>query len=224
MSHILLDLDGTLHDPGRGIIGSIRIALSRLDLPAPPPEDLGWTIGPPLRQSFPRLGVPADRIDFALAAYREHYRDGAMFDADVYAGIPEALDSLADLGHRLIVATSKPHVFARPILEHFGLADRFLAIHGAELDGRNDDKGELIADIVRRHGLRMPDAIMVGDRHFDVRGAAKNGIACLGVLWGYGAAAELTGAGAVALVSNPHDLPGSVSRALAGLGAPRRPA
>jgi phosphoglycolate phosphatase len=209
-NHALIDLDGTLTDPAPGIIGSVRHALGRLGLPVPPVADLGWVIGPPLRQTFPRLGVPPERVEEALGHYRQEYGNGAMFDAMVYPGMPEALAALTGAGIRLVVATSKPHVYARPILAHFGLIDHFAAIYGAELDGRNDDKGDLIAAIIAGEGIEPRRAAMVGDRLFDIRAARRHGIAAVGVLWGYGGRAELTEAGADVICASPSELPATV--------------
>ena len=130
-------------------------------------------------------------------------------------GIPAALETMRGKGNRLFVATSKPHVFARPILEHFGLADRFHAIHGSELDGRNDDKADLIAMICREHAIDPTKAVMIGDRKFDVAGAMANQLPCVGVLWGYGTREELVGAGAATVVETPRALASAVERVLA---------
>ena len=99
-----------------------------------------------------------------------------MYNAIVCDGVPEALDTLSAAGHRLFVATSKPHYYARPILERFDLARRFAAIHGPELDGTNDHKADLIAHIIEREGARPETAVMIGDRQFDVIAAARHGI------------------------------------------------
>lgn len=206
ITHALLDLDGTLTDPKPGIVGSFQYALRELGLTVPAVDDLVWVIGPPLRQSFPQLGVVEARLADALALYRQHYLAGAMFDAPVYAGIPEVLRSLGDSGMTLIVATSKPHVMARPILSHFGLDVHFHAIHGAELDGRNDDKGDLLAHIMAEEGVDPARAVMIGDRKFDILAARRHGIANIGALWGYGGAAELTEAGADRLCDGPDGL------------------
>jgi phosphoglycolate phosphatase len=204
---VLIDLDGTLTDPKSGIIGSVQYALGQLGMPVPEQGELHWTIGPPLRESFPKLGVPPDQVETALGHYRERYRASGMYDATVYDGVPEALEALVTAGCRLILATSKPHPFAKPILRHFDLAHRFAAIHGAELDGRRDDKADLIAHIIETEKVDPERAVMVGDRRFDVRGAAKNGIRCIGALWGYGGLAELREAGAAALCDQPKGLP-----------------
>jgi phosphoglycolate phosphatase len=207
---VLLDLDGTLIDPASGLIASIQYALERLGQPVPPAAELLWMIGPPLRVSFPKLLGRSDLTETAIAHYREHYVAGGMYQARVYAGIPEALAALARGGCRLMLATSKPYYYARPILEHFALADHFAAIHGPELDGRRDGKTELIAHILATHGLDAKTTIMIGDRDLDVLGARNNDIASIGVAWGYGSVAELKAAGAGAICEKPCALAGAV--------------
>jgi len=204
--HILVDLDGTLLDTRPGIIASIRFALDRLGAPVPAADELGWVIGPPLRATFPRLLPDSGLLEEAIALYRRSYRDGAMYQAAVYAGVPEALERMAEAGCRLIVATAKPHVFARPLLERFHLGHRFAAVYGPELDGTNDHKTDLLAHILEREGLAPRWAVMVGDRDLDVRAAAANGIRAVGVTWGYGSVGELSGAGAAALCETPDRL------------------
>jgi phosphoglycolate phosphatase len=203
---ILVDLDGTLIDPKPGLIGSVQYALAKLGYPVPPADDLLWLIGPPFRVSFPRLLGRPDLTEQAIAYYREFYCGGAMYDAVVYDGVPDALDALGSAGCRLFVATSKPHYYARPILERFGLARCFAAIHGPELDGTNDHKHDLIAHIVARESIVPERAVMIGDREFDVTAAARNGISAIGVTWGYGSRVELEGAGAAALCDFPAEL------------------
>lgn len=210
--HALFDLDGTLLDPKPGILGSIQYALRRLGAPVPPVDEIAWAIGPPLRTTFPKLLGRDDRTEEAVALYRENYRNGAMFDALVYSGIPEALATLQSARYRLIVATAKPHVFARPILQHFGLDTHFIAIHGPELDGTRDNKADLIAHIVREHGIDAARAIMIGDREHDMLAAGRNNMRGIGVTWGYGSVGELTSSGAAALCEAPAALAEALAR------------
>ena len=216
--NILVDLDGTLVDTTPGLIRSVRYALDKLGHPVPPAEQLLWMIGPPLRVTFPKLLGRADCTDEAIAYYRESYVNGAMYDARVYAGVPEALDTLSAAGHRLFVATSKPHHYARPILERFGLARRFAAVYGPELDGSHDHKAELIAHIIAQEGVRPETAVMIGDRDVDVTAAARNRLPAVGVTWGYGSVEELTAAGAAVLCHSPSTLAEVLRR---GVPSPR---
>jgi phosphoglycolate phosphatase len=130
-----------------------------------------------------------------------------MYDARVYPGIPDALAALTSAGCRLIIATAKPHVFARPILQHFGLDTRFIAIRGPELDGTHDNKADLVAHIVRQHHIDVSQAVMIGDREHDMIAAGRNAMRAVGVTWGYGSKEELTGAGAATLCAAPNRLP-----------------
>jgi phosphoglycolate phosphatase len=216
---VLVDLDGTLLDPKPGLIGSVQYALDRLGFPVPPADALVWLIGPPFRVSFPKLLGTPDLTELAIAHYRAHYFGGAMYEAVVYAGVPTALDALSAAGCRLFVATSKPHYYARPILERFDLARRFAGIHGPELDGTNDHKGDLIAHIVAREGVLPERAIMIGDREFDVAAASRNRIPTVGVTWGYGTAGELIDAGACALCQAPAALAATVLSLLDRVGS-----
>ncbi len=212
--HLLFDLDGTITDPAPGIIGSVIHTLETLGVEVPDFDALRWTIGPPLRASFRRLLGGEERVEEALEIYRSRYGGGALFEATLYAGIAEAIAAFARKGYTLVLATSKPHVFARPILAHFALDRHFAAIHGAELDGRHDDKGELIGHILKAEHVDPEHALMIGDREYDVKGAARHGIATIGALWGHGGEAELSAAGAVALCRTPENLSALVTERL----------
>lgn len=208
MVNLLFDLDGTLTDSRPGIIACLKHALVKMGEPAPADEDLLRFIGPPLRDAFAQLlraDLDAECVTAAIAAYRERFTATGMFENSVYARIPAVLDDLAARGARLYVATSKPRVFAERILDHFGLAARFEAIYGSELDGRLCDKTELIAHALAGSRLRASETVMIGDRHHDIVGALRNDVLAVGVLWGYGSEDELRGAGAKALLAAPDD-------------------
>lgn len=207
---VLIDLDGTLIDPKPGIIGSIQYALQRMGEPVPPAEGLTAAIGPPLRTTFSALVGP-ERAEEAVAHYRQYYADGAMFDCIVYPGVPAALAQLVREGHRLIVVTAKPHVFARPIVAHLGLDADIAAVYGPELDGTHDNKADLLAHVLAAEKIGPRRAVMVGDRRFDMLAAKANSVAALGVAWGYGSRDELEEAGARIICDAPGDLGPAVS-------------
>lgn len=210
-TNLLVDLDGTITDPEEGILGSVQHALRGVGIEPPPRKTLHWVIGPPLRFAFPELGVPSKRLDDAIRIYRERYANGGMFEAALIDGIGEALRTLQGQGMRLYVATSKPHVYARPIIAHFGLADVFVGVHGAELDGRNDAKRDVIASILNTHNIAPETCIMIGDTAFDVEGARAHGIPTIGVSWGHGGE-RLAAAGPAVLIDRADELSGAVAR------------
>ena len=182
MTAIFLDLDGTLVDSRPGILASLGHAFASIGRHDLVETDLTWMIGPPFVESFARIGL--DDPDPALAAYRTHYKAEGMFDARVYDGIPDTLDSLRAAGYRLYLATAKPHDYARLITAHFGLAPKMIAEFGPELDGTNNWKGDLLRHALAVTGEDPARAVMVGDRHHDHAAAAEVGMASIAVSWG----------------------------------------
>ena len=204
ISAVLFDLDGTLTDPKAGIVGSIQYALERLGIDTPADDDLTWCIGPPLLESLEHL-VGEALAPQALTLYRERFADIGWRENAVYPVIPELLRERQDAGDRLFIATSKPHVFAERIVQHFGLAGFFEQVYGAELDGNRADKGELIHFALEAIASDRP-TVMIGDRKHDIVGAQKNGITSIGVTYGYGGREELVQAGADHITDSPAQL------------------
>ena len=205
---LLFDLDGTLTNPFAGITNCIRHALTELGADVSSAEELGWCIGPPLHGSFKTLlDTEDDELAArALAIYRERFGTIGLFENEIYPGIVDCLSELKSKGYSLSVATSKPSVFAKRIIDHFDLTEFFLSVDGAELDGTHGDKTSLIAHILQRDNLQPGEVIMIGDRKYDITGAADNGVRGIGVLWGYGTREELESAGASSLVEIPGEL------------------
>ena len=203
-STFLLDLDGTLVDPARGILGCCRHALAALGIEAP--DDLRWVIGPPIRETFARLTQGRGDPETAVRLYRERYAEWGLTQAEVYPGVREALLELRRRGTRLILCTAKAHAFARRVADHFQLSPLLDGLYGPELDGRHEDNGDLIGHLLAAEALDAAEVCMVGDREHDVAAAARHGVPTIGVLWGYGARDELERAGAAMLITAPHDL------------------
>lgn len=207
---VFFDLDGTLTDPKIGITGSIQYALDKLGIPVPSQDDLTWCIGPPLRASFVSLLGGEKDADRGVELYRERFGTIGLFENTLYAGIADALTAVAAPGRRLFVATSKPHVFADRIIDHFGLRRHFTRVFGSELDGTRVDKSDLLRYALDETGTDPARAIMIGDRKHDIAGAANNAMAAIGVLYGYGGRTELTEAGAKHLVTSPTEIAGLI--------------
>ncbi len=200
---VLFDLDGTLTDPCLGITNSVMYALKKFGYPVPEREKLHFFIGPPLVDSFIKLlGVDQKRAEELVSAYREHFSKVGLFENEVISGAKELLSSLKAKGITIVLATSKPKIFADKILEHFSLSKYFDETVGSFLDGRLTNKGEVIAEVLKLYpNTPKTNTVMVGDRCYDILGALENGITPIGVLCGYGDKAELQNAGA-ALIFN----------------------
>ena len=202
---ILFDLDGTLTDSGEGIINCALLALNHYGIQIEDREKLRVFVGPPLRDSFIKFGVPAQEAENAIAIYRSRYIPIGKFENTPYPGIENLLSRLKAEGHKLCVATSKPEGMSRDILAHFGLDGYFDIICGASMDASRSSKDAVIAYLLEQTG-RDPHTVMVGDTKFDVLGAAVHGIPTVGVSWGYGEVADMAEAGAACVVDTMEEL------------------
>ena len=202
----LFDLDGTLTDPKAGITRSVQYALDKLGRRVPEPDELTWMIGPPIFTGFAELLGGTEDVQDAVRLYRERYSDVGLFENEVYAGIPALLQDLREKDVRLYVATAKLQAFALRILDHFDLSRFFDGVYGSEPDNRNADKRDLIRHILEQERFDPAGAAMIGDRKHDAIGAKANGLASIGVTWGYGSRQELIDAGVACLVDEPQAL------------------
>jgi len=203
--HIYLDLDGTLTDPYEGITRCILYALDELGFPHPSNEYLYGCIGPPLYDTFPEL-VGEDLTTKAIDLYRERFVEVGWKENAPYDGILGVLETLVGAGHRLFVATSKPHVHARTIVDHFGMGRFIDHVYGCELNGTRSNKVDLLEFAINENPGDM-QRTMIGDRKHDLIGAIANNMRPVGVSYGYGSVAELEQAGAQAIATTPAELP-----------------
>lgn len=198
---ILFDLDGTLTDPAAGITRSVAHALEKRGILVTDYRELYPFIGPPLIDSFIRFYgfTHADAVR-AVQDYREYYAVRGIFENEVYPGIPALLQALTDAGCRLYLATSKPEVYAEKILEHFSLKPFFTDICGNTLEEDRPSKEAVLRYLLDRHPeVTLQNAVMVGDRRYDILGAHAIGLPCIAVGYGYGSIDELQSAGADAI-------------------------
>lgn len=205
---ILFDLDGTITDPGVGITNSVAHALKKYGITVEDRKELYKFIGPPLHKSFEMFcGFSESEAKQAVEYYREYYKVKGIYENTVYDGIEELLKKLCESGKKVILATSKPEVFAREILRHFSLDKYFYYAAGSNLDGTRTNKDEVIEYALREGGVTdKSTAVMIGDREHDIIGANKNSIDSIGVLFGYGSREELETAGATYIAATIEEI------------------
>jgi phosphoglycolate phosphatase len=218
--NLFFDLDGTLSDPSEGITRSVQYALQGLGRPYPTKAELTRFIGPPLRWTLPRLLDTDDKdlVETAINYYRQRYEDVGLFENQVYPGIPELLRQLQDDGYPLYVVTSKPTVYADRIIRHFGLRSCFIEVYGPELDGRFDEKRELVGFILHQRSLDPQSTVMIGDRASDIESGRAYGTLAIGVTYGFGTLDEITAAKPDRICSSPAE----IDTAVRLMGEPRQ--
>lgn len=197
IKNVFIDLDGTLTDPKVGITTSVRYGLNKIGHPIADDVNIDWIIGPPLKASLAKiLNVAVDDVlaEQALMGYRERFAVTGLYENHVFSDVAATLKALQQQGYRLFLATAKPEIYAKQILEHFDLLQYFIYPYGSELNGERTNKADLIAYILQQEQLDSSTCLMVGDREHDILGARRNGIETIAVEYGYGSNEELTAA------------------------------
>lgn len=209
---ILFDLDGTITEPFKGISGGIIHALNKFGVDVPDNNALRKFIGPPLRDSFKDFcGFTEEEAEAATKYYREYYSVNGLVENDIMPGMEVALKILQEQGYKLYVATSKPEEYAKIIIDNLGLLSYFDIVAGASFDGTRDKKELVIEYLLQQikekyEAFDISEAIMVGDRHFDIKGARYFSMDSIGVTFGYGDYDELIQAGATYVVDTAQKL------------------
>lgn len=206
--YVFFDLDGTLTDSGEGIINAAIYALEKYNIEVNDRSELRKFIGPPLQDSFSTdYGFQEDEIEDVIKIFREYYSEKGIFENTIYENIQAMLFELKNRGKKLVVATSKPEVFTKKVLDHFNISSYFDYVSGATLNNEKIKKVDIIRDAICKLGITdKSKVVMVGDRKLDVLGAKENGIDSIGVLWGYGDLLELEKVGPTYIAEKVLDL------------------
>ena len=205
--YVIFDFDGTLFDTSAGIIHGLRHALEARGYSIGSDAELYKFIGPPLLiPAFMEFyGMSAEEAAEAKRIYRAYYGEKGVFECTPYPGAEECLRALRAAGRKLAVATSKPLQFARQILERYGFDKYFDSICGVESDVY-ESKAETISRALKELGASASECVMVGDRKYDILGAAENGIPCVAFDSGFAEEGEYAAAGAAAVVKDYAEL------------------
>jgi len=210
---ILFDLDGTITDPKEGIINSFKHSLTKMEIPESSYEVLKSFIGPPLHHSFMNTyNLNKEETDRAVDFFREYFRDKGIFENKVFEGLEDILKLLKKNNYKIALATSKPQIFAEKILNHFNLTKYFDFIQGSNLDGSMTDKEEIITSVLSSLKIQGDEALMIGDRKFDIIGAKKCKTKSCAVTYGYGSIEEINHEKPDYICSSMSELNGLLSR------------
>ncbi|NLI58476.1 MAG: HAD family hydrolase [Clostridium sp.] len=206
--YIFFDLDGTIIDSSEGVTNSVAYALEKYNIKVSDKKELYKFIGPPIIESFQKFyGFSKEEANTALKYYREHYKEEGVLENTLYPGIVDLIKALKDDNRTLIIATSKPEVYAKQILEDFGIAKFFTHIAGSTLDGTRLTKSHVMKYAVEISDIEdFSKAVMIGDREYDVLGAKEMGLSSIGVLYGFGSRKELEKAGADFIATSAKDI------------------
>ena len=205
---VLFDLDGTLTDSVDGIINAVKYACEKIGVRQPDKEELIEFIGPPMTESFAsHFGLTGQKLDEAIKQYHIYYAERVCIENKVFDGIDSALKCLKDKGKTLGLCTNKSEIYAKEIMDFFGLSKYMDFVGGSSYEENRTVKWQVIDYVIKNLNVSdLKKAVMVGDRHYDVEGANAVGIKTIGVTFGYGTRDELEKAGAMTVVDTPKEI------------------
>lgn len=203
--YLLFDLDGTITDSFDSVANSFIYALSFYNIKVKDKSELIPAMGPPLKEFFMSFyGFDEKTADDAVVKYRERYALYNVVENKLYDGIDKVLQDLKNSEYKLILATSKPEEYAVKILKNFKLYDYFYDVCGASFDESRSDKIDVLKYLINKNNISdLTEAVMIGDRKYDLEAAQKLGIDAIGVLYGYGDFEELSSYNNVFLARTP---------------------
>lgn len=204
MLTVLFDLDGTIIDSFEGITKSVQYALHAQGIEVQDLRELTEFIGPPLKIMFPKkFGFDEKTTKTAIKKYRERFDAVGVFENELYPDVRETLQKLRDRGYPLALASSKPEDACIRILNQHGITALFDEIVGAALDDNIITKEDVLLEVFRRMKMKNPkDGVLIGDTIYDVEGAKRVGMDCIGVAYGFGKREDLEQAGAICICEN----------------------
>ena len=200
MKYLFFDFDGTLYDTVEGITKCVQYALRKRGMDAELSQ-LRCFAGPPLDEMFQeKYGLTPEDAEQAVRDFRERYVPIGLYESRAFPGMRDFLLSLRKAGKKLGVSTSKPQVLAEELLKREGLLELFDVVCGASGEGEGNAKWQVLQRAMEALGAKAEESLLVGDTKYDVAGARRCGIPCVGVSYGYAAPGELEEAGACAIV------------------------
>lgn len=206
---VLFDLDGTLIDSSPGIIRSVIYALDYYGMVEEDTDKLKCFIGPPLSMSFEKYyNFSHDKAMEAVDIFRERYNIKGYLECELYPGVKECLSKLKEDGYIICLASSKPEVTCKKILEAKGILEYFDCVTGSTLDGTIETKEEVLQELFRRcNNIDREEMVLIGDTVFDTEGAKKVGIKSIAVSFGFGDAKDMIESGSMAICDDLSALP-----------------
>ena len=197
---VLFDFDGTLADTKPCIVRTATQVLREWGLTDEEIGDAGRLVGPPFPLAYSLVyGLSEEDAAEVTRRYREIYAGLGPERNPLFDGVRELLTELKARGKRLAIVSSKMERFVRMALQQTGIEDLFEEVV-TQTGVKDPGKAGLIAEALRRLDAEPEDAVMLGDRHYDIEGAVATGVDSIGVYLGDTApAGELENAGATAI-------------------------
>ncbi|HEX8667919.1 MAG TPA: HAD family hydrolase [Allosphingosinicella sp.] len=204
---ILFDVDGTLVDTNRLHAAAWRETFLAFGIDIPLP-DIAWQIGKGGDNLLPTLAPSLGESE--RKAMEEHrsalFRRDYLARAVPFPGVRDLFERIYADGIRIVLASSSE---AKEVAYHLSLiacADLVYASTSKDDVEHSKPCPDIFAAALEKAGAAAAEAVVVGDSPWDVKAAAKLGVATVGFRSGGFPDEALLAEGAAALYDGPRDL------------------
>lgn len=183
---VIWDVDGTMLDTSVGLLSSVKYMIEKCGYKMLSEEVLKTFVGPRIQDSLERVyGLRGRELEHAAKVFREHYKEGDVYKAEVYPGIYTVLKRLREAGCFIAVATNKRQDFTDMLMKRYQLTGLVQAVYGTDREGKLTK-----CDLIRKCIESFPecsckDTIMIGDSSYDAIAAQEAGVDFIGVTYGF---------------------------------------
>lgn len=183
---VIFDLDGTIIDSSEGIRKSIEETIKTLNLQKMSDVQLESCIGPPIQDSFRKIyGVDENEVNKMASVFRNFYKEKYLYEAEIYDGMIELINSLQHNKIMTMIATYKREDYTKKLLKKFGIWGLFDYVKGADFEGKLK-KTDIINQCIEKSQCKRSEIVMLGDTFHDSIAACEAGIDFIAVTYGFG--------------------------------------
>lgn len=207
--NFFFDFDGTLMNTSEGVFKAFDTVVEHYGIEIQDKSVYNTMIGPPLYESFTRVfHFKKEDIPAAIEVYRSYYTPKGIWECHLYDGVVPLIEKLRKAGKKIFVATSKPELYAKQLLQRHNIDHLFDFVGGCDMEETRANKLDVINYVLDSNNLRdkLDSCLMIGDTHYDINGAKAAGLKSMGILWGFGNRETLDGAGADFICETPADV------------------
>jgi phosphoglycolate phosphatase len=206
---LVFDWDGTLMDSGARIVGCFQAAAADVGVAVPHGDLARDVIGLGLQEAaerlFPELGDAM--VGRVVERYRYHFLGDHPTPSELFPGVVETLEGLADAGYLLGIATGKSRRGLDKVLGETGLGRLFHASRCAD-EAFSKPHPQMLEEVMAVLGAGPRETLMIGDTEYDMQMARNAGVPGLAVSYGGHEPNRLLAEGALACLDRIDELPG----------------
>lgn len=205
----IFDLDGTLTDTLDSITYSVNGTMERMDLPTITREQcknfVGFGAKVLIEKTLLCVDGKTERLEEAMAIYREIFQEYCTYQVRPYDGVVEALRILREKGIHLAVLSNKPHQQTLKVVEEIFGSELFEVVCGQQEGIPRKPDPTAAKQIAKGFGLTEQECLYIGDSDVDMQTGKAAKMRTVGVTWGFRSREVLREHGADVLVESPRE-------------------